>query len=96
MLVDLLESIMDENEREKYKFTLSLPIMLELGTTEPIVIQLISAGITRSVALRLFREFKKYPNNKDIDIFEWMKVKRNLRGVDNIYIRYLKKLKFIS
>lgn len=96
LLVDLLEAIMTENEREKFKFTLSLPIMLELGTTEPIVIQLISAGITRSVALRVFSEFKKHPNYKELDVFVWMKNENSLRGIDNIYLRYLKKLKFVA
>ena len=59
MLTDILEEILTEDQKEEYRLTLSLPTMLELGTQEPIVIQLISSGITRSVAIQIFEVYKK-------------------------------------
>ncbi|MDU2065505.1 MAG: DEAD/DEAH box helicase [Sporomusaceae bacterium] len=95
VLADVLEYMMTEEENEKYRLTLSLPIMLELGTTEPVVIQLISAGITRSVALKVFGEYKKSPVNLEKDIFEWLRESGSKLNLKSIYLRYLKKLKFI-
>jgi hypothetical protein len=95
LLNDILKSIMTDKEQERYKFSLSLPTMLELGTTEPVVITLISSGINRSVALKVFDEFKKVPNYQERDVLAWLK------GLDSIslkpiYIRYLKKFNFFN
>ncbi|MCR5889255.1 DEAD/DEAH box helicase [Hymenobacter sp. J193] len=84
LLSDLLNYIMNDEEREKYKFTLSLPLMIELGTTEPYVIQLISAGITRSVALQIFNEFKKIRGFKELDIILWIQDSSNLIGISKV------------
>jgi len=96
LLTDILESIMTNDDKEIFRFTLSIPVMLELGTTEPTVIKLITSGMTRSVALRIFSEFKKTPNYKELNIFEWVKNENNLIGIDKIFVRYLKKLKFTN
>jgi superfamily II DNA/RNA helicase len=96
LLSDVLAGLMTEEQAQKFKFTLSLPVMLELGSTESYVIQLISAGITRTVALQLFREFKKVSNFKEIDIFFWMSFEQNILGINKIFVRYLIKLGFVT
>jgi len=96
LLTDILEHMLSDEEKEKAKLTLSLPIMLELGTTEPIVIQLISSGITRSVALKIFGEFKKVPGYLNVDVFKWLRDRGNKLNLKPIYLRYLKHLNYIN
>jgi superfamily II DNA/RNA helicase len=96
LLSDLLRSIMNVESSEKYKFTLSLPTMLELGSSEPIIIQLITAGITRTVALQIFNEFKKVPNFREIDVLAWIETRSNVANLSKVFIRYLQKLNFIK
>lgn len=95
LLNDILKSIMTDEEKETYKFSLSLPTMLELGTTEPAVITLISNGINRSIALKVFSEFKKIPNYQKRDVLEWLKSLDSI-NLKPIYVRYLKKLNFLQ
>ncbi|WP_139488846.1 DEAD/DEAH box helicase [Brevibacillus dissolubilis] len=96
LLTDILDFIMSEAEKEKYKLTLSLPIMLELGTMEPIAIQLISAGVTRSVAIRVLREFKKVSNYEQLDVFEWLENNGSRMRIKPIYLKYLRELNLIK
>jgi len=95
LLNDMVSFLMNEQQREEYKFSLALPIMLELGTSESTIIQLISKGVSRTVALKVFNEFKKNHNYKDLDIFEWLKSKTKL-PLKPIYNRYLKKIRLLS
>jgi len=96
LLADILGFILTESQKEQYRFSLSLPVMFELGTTEPIVIQLMSSGISRSVALKVFKEFKKIRNFRELNIFTWISKEENVKGIGIIYVRYLKKLNFIA
>lgn len=96
VLTDILEFCMSEEEKENYKFTLGLPLMLELGTTESKVIELISSGIHRSVALKLFNELKQEKDYETIDIFKWLKLNGNNLGLRPLYLKYLNELGYIS
>ncbi|WP_312788922.1 hypothetical protein [Sphingobacterium sp.] len=69
--------------------------MLELGTSEPTVKLLISRGISRSVALKVWDEFRKTWGYEDFDIFEWLRSKDRL-NLKPIYNRYLRKLNLLK
>lgn len=96
VLTDILSFCMSEEEKEQHKFTLGLPLMLELGTTESKVIELISSGIHRSVALKLFNDFKKEKDYEALDIFQWLKINGHKLGLRSLYLRYLNELGYIS
>ncbi len=99
ILTDVLDIILTDEQKEEYKLTLSLSTCLELGTQEPTVIQLISAGVTRSVAIQLNRVYKKnttkeYRENNTI--WQWLSNKNEIPELKPIYNRYLKRLKVIT
>lgn len=94
VLKDILEFSLTDKEKEEYKLTLSLPIMLELGTMEAPMIEMISSGINRSVALKIFKEYK-YANT-DENILEWIYSYGNGLSLPSIYIKYLLELGFIK
>jgi superfamily II DNA/RNA helicase len=99
ILTDVLEIILTEKQKEEYKLTLSLPTYLELGTQESDVIQLISSGVTRSVAIQLNRVYRKnttkeYRENNTI--WNWLSNRNEIPELKPIYNRYLKRLKFIT
>lgn len=98
ILIDVLESILTDGQKEEYKLTLSLATMLELGTQEPAVIRLISAGISRNVALNIFDLYKKkVPSlqRENVDILNWLTAQHEVEGLKPIYNRYLKRLKLL-
>lgn len=92
---DIIEPLMSEEQKEKYKFSLGLPTMLELGSSESIVKLLISRGISRSVALKVWGEFKKVDGHEELDIFEWLSTKEKL-NLKPIYNRYLKRQRLLN
>gem|GEM_PF-735615 len=95
LLNDIVYPMMNEEEILKYKFSLALPTMLELGTKEPIVMQLISGGISRSVALKIYSVFSKVSAFEELDVFEWLSKQKSL-GLKGIYERYLKRINVIN
>lgn len=99
VLVDILDEIFTDKQKEEYKLTLSLPTMLELGTQEPLIIQLISSGITRSVAIQIFDLYNKN-TTKDFreknDILKWLSNQNEIKGLKPIYNRYLKRIKVLK
>ncbi|TYA13501.1 DEAD/DEAH box helicase [Paenibacillus faecis] len=96
VLTDILELFFSEDDREKYKLTLSLPVMLELGTMDPIMIRMISSGINRSVALQIYHEFIKVNNYLEIDVINWLYENGENIKIKPIYTKYLKDLGFIQ
>lgn len=99
VLTDVLEVILTHEQKEEYKLTLSLPTCLELGTQEPVVIQLISSGITRSVAIQLNKVYKNSTSKEyrdDSDIWKWLYNKSEVAELKPIYNRYLKRLKILK
>ncbi|WP_170234776.1 DEAD/DEAH box helicase [Chryseobacterium hagamense] len=99
VLVDILNEIFTDEQKEEYKLTMSLPTMLELGTKEPLIIQLISSGITRSVAIQIFDLYNKN-TTKDFreknDILNWLSNQRDIKELKPIYNRYLKRIKVLA
>lgn len=97
LLIDILDSILNEDQKEVYKLTMALPIHIELGTQEPIVISLISNGIPRTIALKLFEIFKRTNEYKnEIKIFEWLKSQNQINGLEPIYNKFLIKNNFLK
>ncbi|WP_162605005.1 DEAD/DEAH box helicase [Geomonas terrae] len=88
LLCDILKFAMNHEQLEKYKFTLSLPVMLELGTTDPLAIRLMSAGVPRSVALAVVKSYKAC--RREEDILDWIKQPQCADNLKPIYLRYLK------
>ncbi|WP_175635984.1 DEAD/DEAH box helicase [Pedobacter ghigonis] len=95
LLNDLIEPSLSEQMKERYKFSLALPTMLELGTNEAVVISLISAGISRSIALKVFRVFSKIKNPNNLTVFQWMATHDEL-PLKPIYNRYLKRMNLLK
>lgn len=97
LLIDILDLTLNEEQKEIYKLTLALPIHIELGTQEPIEINLISSGIPRTIALRLSVIFKKtneYKNEENI--FNWLKSQNQINGLEPIYNKFLLKNNFLK
>lgn len=97
LLVDILDTLLDETQKEKHKLTLALPTQIELGTQEPIVISLISNGIPRTIALKLFDIFKKTDDYKnELKILDWLKSQNQVYGLEPIYNKFLIKNNFLK
>lgn len=92
LLTDILSTLLDDKERETFSFTLQLPLMLELGTQNSVVLLLISKGISRSVAIKLYKiipvQFQDAP-------LLWLKQQENL-NLSPIYVRYLRRKNFLK
>ncbi|MCI1187787.1 DEAD/DEAH box helicase [Hymenobacter sp. DH14] len=95
LLNDHLDFIMTDKEKDLYKFSLALPIMLELGSADALVIQLISKGITRSVALKIARVFPISLKEQGVDIVLWLKSQTTI-GLKPIFERYLRKMNMLK
>jgi replicative superfamily II helicase len=97
LLVDILDNLLTDPQKEKYKLTLALPIQIELGSQEPIVISLISNGIPRTIALKLFDIFKKTNEYKNGEkIIDWLKTQNQIIGLEPIYNKFLVKNNFLK
>ncbi|WP_353102720.1 DEAD/DEAH box helicase [Myroides odoratus] len=99
ILTDILEIILTDKQKEEYKLTLSLATYLELGTQESDVIQLISSGVTRSVAIQLNSVYRKNTSKEyreNNSIWNWLSNKNEIPELKPIYNRYLKRLKIIG
>lgn len=50
---DVIASFLSEEEKEENAYILNLPTMLELGSYDPLTLELMTLGINRSIALRI-------------------------------------------
>lgn len=99
LLVDVLDSLLTEEEKEKYKITMGLPTALELGTRDKDVKNLISGGISRSVAIRVSKRYKQLTTREYREantIIHWLGTKDSISGIKPIYNRYLQRLKLLK
>ncbi|WP_345947661.1 DEAD/DEAH box helicase [Mucilaginibacter sp. PAMB04274] len=95
LLNDLAEPFLTDELKERYRLSFALPSMLELGTREESVISLISRGVSRSIALKIFNEFRKIEGYENLDIIRWLASKEEL-NLKPIYNRYLKRMKLLK
>lgn len=91
LLSDILKSILNEEELEKHKQSISLPTMLELGTSNTLVLLLISKGISRSIAIKIY---KLIPEEASENPINWLSKQKEL-NIKNIYNKYLKRKGFL-
>lgn len=87
LLSDILKSILNQEELEKHKQSISLPTMLELGTSNTLVLLLISKGISRSIAIKIY---KLIPEDEAENPINWLSKQKEL-NIKNIYNKYLKR-----
>ncbi|MEE4790540.1 DEAD/DEAH box helicase [Pseudomonas alliivorans] len=83
---DIVSHTLTEEQKEENAYSLSLPAMIELGSFDPKVLELMSLGINRSIALRL----RKMIPSEVVDLEEWVK-RAPLRGLPLLFSRYLKR-----
>lgn len=93
LLADILEFLLDDDQSEEYKLSLSMPTMLELGTYNAVVLFLISKGISRSIAIKLY---KLIPEEEQENSLNWLSKQRSVEGLSDAYNRYLKRKGFLS
>jgi len=60
---DITKACIPESEHEQYAYAFSIPSMIELGSYDPKVLELMSLGINRSIALKLRRELPSQVEN---------------------------------
>lgn len=97
LLVDILDVLLTEEQKETYKMTLGLASAIELGTQESVVISLISNGIPRTIALKVFDIFKKTNEYKNEEkVLDWLKSQNQIIGLEPIYNKFLIKNKFLK
>jgi hypothetical protein len=65
--------------------------MLELGTSNTLVLLLISKGISRSIAIKIY---KLIPEEEAENPIEWLSKQKEL-NIKNIYNKYLKRKGFL-
>jgi POLQ-like helicase len=81
---DMLTYFLSEDEVEENAYILNLPSMLEMGSYDPVVLELMSCGINRSVALSISSKVK------EIDVSaEKALAAINKDGLSNIFKRHL-------
>jgi hypothetical protein len=91
LLSDILKSMLNEEELEKHNYSISLPTMLELGTSNSLVLLLISKGISRSIAIKIYRLI---PEEEVENPIGWLSKQKELK-IKNVYNKYLKRKGFL-
>ena len=91
LLADILEAVLTEDELERHKLSISLPTMLELGTYNSLILLLISKGMSRSIAIKVY---KLIPEEEEETPIEWLS-KQNKLKINEIYNKYLKRKGFL-
>jgi hypothetical protein len=91
LLSDILKSMLNEEELEKHNYSISLPTMLELGTSNSLVLLLISKGISRSIAIKIY---KLIPEEEIENPIGWLSKQKELK-IKNVYNKYLKRKGFL-
>lgn len=83
---DITKACIPEEEHETLAYFLSLPSMIELGSYDPRVLELMSLGINRSIALKLRKDLPKDVENLE----EWLR-KFNTARLSPLLRRYLER-----
>ncbi|WKZ93234.1 DEAD/DEAH box helicase [Chimaeribacter arupi] len=65
---DVVSSFMKEDEKEEYAFFLNLPSMLEMGSYDSQVLEIMAFGINRSTAIELLRK-KRIADGESVDSY---------------------------
>lgn len=81
---DVVSSFLNEREREMFSYALSVPSMIEFGSYDPKVLELMSLGINRSIALKI----RKYMRGDIEDVEKWLYA-FNIYQLPSLLARYL-------
>ncbi|WP_342754056.1 DEAD/DEAH box helicase [Pantoea sp. MBD-2R] len=65
---DVVSSFMNEDEKEEHAFFLNLPSMLEMGSYDSQVLEIMAFGINRSTAIELLRK-KRIADGESVDSY---------------------------
>ncbi|QYK63473.1 DEAD/DEAH box helicase [Paenibacillus sp. S25] len=82
---DILKHFMSEEDIETHKYILNLCNMIEMGTDNPRGLELISKGITRTVALALV---KRIPQSYTGSLDNWIQVNAKF-VLPHLYLKHL-------
>jgi len=63
---DIISGFLTDEEKKEYSYILNLPSMLEMGSYDPIVLELMTLGINRSIALKI-KPLLKLHENKSVE-----------------------------
>lgn len=92
VLVEMLKVVLTEDNIEDYAMTLSLPIMLELGCSDPRALALIVACVPRAAALKLIQSM---PADVEEPVV-WLGVNQSYKAFDSLPSIYRKILRRIG
>lgn len=84
---NVLSYFLNDEEKEKYAYILNLPSMLEMGSYNPVVLEIMSYGINRSTALDIAK-FYNADRNQSVEVFL---VNLNLNKISALHRKYLEK-----
>jgi superfamily II DNA/RNA helicase len=87
---DVISSFMTEEERTEKSFFLSISSMLEMGSYDPQVLEIMAYGINRSTAIELLKKQKK---DDDISVGQYL-AKYNLEKLLPLHRKYLSRAGF--
>ncbi len=82
---DILSYMMDDKEKEKNKYYLNIPQMLEMGACDPRALELMNGGLNRSIASIILG---KLPSKIEGTVSNWLQ--KNSITLPNIFKRHLK------
>lgn len=83
---DTTKACLPESEHKEHAYALSLPSMIELGSYNPRVLELMSLGRNRSIALKLRKDLPKNVDNVE----SWLQ-KYNTARLSPLLRRYLER-----
>lgn len=83
---DMISYFLSEEELEQNAYILNLPSMLEMGSYDPVVLELMSCGINRSIALSISSKVKKMDTTAEKAL-----AAINKEELPNIFKRHLMK-----
>ncbi|ECT2879779.1 DEAD/DEAH box helicase, partial [Salmonella enterica subsp. enterica serovar Alachua] len=87
---NIISSFLNEEDKERYAYILNLPSMLEMGSYNPTVLEIMSFGINRSTAIELEKLYRK---NKQSEVRFFLKNVK-LGDLDALHQKYLTKAGF--
>lgn len=85
---DILKDFLSEDEIEDNKYILNLSVMLELGSVDPRALELMSNGISRTIAIEIA---KLIPSAYKGSAEEWL-VKQSRIDLPDIFKKHLRRL----
>ncbi|MGN7716528.1 DEAD/DEAH box helicase [Acinetobacter sp. 22512] len=87
---DVISSFLSEEDEEKKSYILNLPTMLELGSYDPVILELMNLGINRSIAIKI-KPLLKF--QEDMSIEETL-ARFDKNKMPALFKRYLKRAGF--